>query len=410
MTQMTGNRFCWSDNITKRLLDICIDEKENGYNKFDWQKLAQNLSVQAQMTFVARQVQNHYSDLKDKYKGMDDDVRRACMIVGLEQMRRLLQPPIESGPTSQPQPQRSGGETGAEYIHSILNGRPNLSKEQLRLHRDMFIKLVDFMVARKLLSDGRFIKDCIGALDGTHIKAVISDKDGVPFRGQKGTKTWNFLACCFFDRIFTFTNVGWEGSAHDMIVWTDFLTKSKYGFPHLPSGKYYLVDFGYPNTVGYLTPIKGKNVRYHITDFKKKRVLKGISEQSNYRHSSLRTTIERSFGQLKKRWKVLYVMPQMEDKYQIYVIVSTITLHNFMRMCKLGIPVLEHDVVEGGVDNDLLNPSRKEAMNKLRKEITLQIWRSIPGNVETREQEGNIELGDHLEQEQTSNIETDIEE
>ncbi|KAL6518236.1 hypothetical protein OROMI_033937 [Orobanche minor] len=62
------------------------------------------------------------------------------------------------------------------------------------------------------------------------------------------------------------------------------------------------------------------------------------------------------------------------------------------------------------VDNDLLNPSRKEAMNKLRNEVTLRIWRSIPGNVENREQEGNIELGDHLEKERTSNIETDIEE
>ncbi|KAL6578568.1 hypothetical protein OROMI_008784 [Orobanche minor] len=160
---------------------------------------------------------------------MDDDVRRACMIVELEQMRRLLQPSIESGPTSQPQPQRSGGETGAEYTHRILNGRPDLCKEQLRLHRDTFLKFVDLMVARKLLSDGRFIKvaeqvgiclyilakgasyrdvadmfqhsigaismyfrkDCIGELDGTHIKAVISDKDGVPFRGGKGTKTWN---------------------------------------------------------------------------------------------------------------------------------------------------------------------------------------------------------------------------
>ncbi|KAL6580037.1 hypothetical protein OROMI_008061 [Orobanche minor] len=355
-------------------------------------------------------------------------------------MRRLLQPSIESGPKSQPQPQRSGGETGAEYIHSILNGRPNLCKEQLRLHRDMFLKLVDLMVARKLLSGERFIKvagqvgiclyilakgasyrmlltgsnirsglypcisesDYIGTLDGTHIKAVISDKDGVPFRGRKGTKTWNVLACCSFDRTFTFTNVGWEGGAHDMTVWTDSLTKSKYGFPH-PPRKYYLVDSGYPNTVGYLSPIKDKNVRYHIPGLKKKIVLKGISEQFNYRHSSLQT-IERAFGQPKKRWKVLYVMPQMEDKYQIYVIVSTFTLHNFMRMCKLGIPVLEHDVVEGGVNNDLLNPSRKKAMSKLRKEITLWIWRSIAGNVETREQEGNIELGDHLEQEQTSNI------
>ncbi|KAL6515134.1 hypothetical protein OROHE_018766 [Orobanche hederae] len=315
-----------------------------------------NVSKAERVSFALREM-GVSKDRGDKYfvdaMRMDDDVRRACMIVGLEQMRRVLQPSIESGPTSPPQPQRSGGETGAEYIHRILNGHPDLCKEQLRLHRDMFLKLVDLMVARKLLSDGRFIKvaeqvgiclyilakgasyrdvadrfqhsigaismyfrkDCIGALDGTHIKAVISDKDGVPFRGRKGTKTWNVLACCSFDRIFTFTNMGWERSAHDMTVWTDSLTKSKYGFSHPPSEKYYLVDSGYPNTVGYLSPIKDKDVKYYIRDFKKKRVLKGISEQFNYRHSSLRTTIERAFGQLKKRWKVLYAMPQMEDKY-----------------------------------------------------------------------------------------------
>ncbi|KAL6586451.1 hypothetical protein OROMI_001439 [Orobanche minor] len=114
-----------------------------------------------------------------------------------------------------------------------------------------------------------------------------------------------------------FINMGWEWSAHDMTVWVDSLTQSKYDLPHPPSGKYYLVDSGYPNTTCYLSPIKDENVRYHIPDFKKKRVLKGMSEQFNYRHSSLRTTIERAFGQLKKRWKLLYVMPQMQDKYQI---------------------------------------------------------------------------------------------
>ena len=67
-------------------------------------------------------------------------------------------------------------------------------------------------------------------------------------------------------------------------------------------------------------------------------------------------------------------MPQMEDTYQIYVIVATFTLHNFMRMCKLEIPVLQHDInVQGGVDNDLLNPTRKETMNRVRKEMTLRI-------------------------------------
>ncbi|KAL6546369.1 hypothetical protein OROMI_022090 [Orobanche minor] len=72
----------------------------------------------------------------------------------------------------------------------------------------------------------------------------------------------------------------------------------------------------------------------------------------------------------------------MEEKFQVYVIVAAFTLHNFMRMCKLGIPVVEHGVVQGRADSDLLNLSRKEAMNKLRNEIALRIWRSIPDNME----------------------------
>ncbi|KAL6546368.1 hypothetical protein OROMI_022089 [Orobanche minor] len=222
---------------------------------------------------------------------------------------------------------RNGEESGAQYIHRLLHGHSDLMKEQIRFRGYMFLKLVDLMVSRKLLSDGRFIlvpeqvgiclyilakgasyrdaadrfqhsigtisyyfrkildalvmlsfdivrphadlsmvpseirdnslywpffDDCVGALDGTHIQAVISDNEGIPFRGRKGTKSWDVLACCSFDRIFTFINVGWEGSAHDMTVWADSLTQSKYCFPHPPSGKYYLVDSGYPNTTGPL--------------------------------------------------------------------------------------------------------------------------------------------------------------
>ncbi|KAL6524157.1 hypothetical protein OROMI_031252 [Orobanche minor] len=289
--------------------------------------------------------------------------------------------------------------TICKYFKKVLEALVTLSFDIVRPHADL--SLVPPEIRNNSLY-WPFFEDFVGALDGTHIQAVISDSEGIPFRGRKGTKTWNVLACCSFDRIFTFNNVGWEGSVHDTTVWVDSLTRSKYCFPHPPNGKYYLVDSGYPSTTGYLSPIKDTNVRYHIPDFKKKRVLKGMSEQFNYRHSSLRTTVERAFGQLKKRWKILYVMPQMEDTYQVYVIVATFTLHNFIRMCKLGIPVLEHDVnVQGRVDNDLLNPTRKEAMNKVRKEITLRIWRSIPGNIDLEDaafdqQEDNREPEDHM--------------
>jgi hypothetical protein len=54
----------------------------------------------------------------------------------------------------------------------------------------------------------------------------------VPYRGRKGTKTWNIMVSCSFDLLITFVNVGWEGSAHDTTVWSDSLTKPEYKFPH----------------------------------------------------------------------------------------------------------------------------------------------------------------------------------
>ena len=82
-----------------------------------------------------------------------------------------------------------------------------------------------------------FCQDVVGALDVTHIDAVICDADGVPFRNRRGTKSWNVLACCSFDRIYTYVNVGWVGSAHNVTMWKDSLTNSKFGFPHPPDGK-----------------------------------------------------------------------------------------------------------------------------------------------------------------------------
>uniref|UniRef100_A0A803MGH7 DDE Tnp4 domain-containing protein n=1 Tax=Chenopodium quinoa TaxID=63459 RepID=A0A803MGH7_CHEQI len=279
-------------------------------------------------------------------------------------------------------PLHVGGEPGSEWIHRLLTGHPNLCKEQLRVDKDIFIKLVDVLRWKELLSDGRFIyveeqvgirlfmmakadsyrdvaerfqhsistisiyfravlkalvslscdiirpyqsfnesppeiknnslywpffKNCVGALDGTHIEAVVDD-------------------------------VG--GSAHDTRVWTHCLGDVTKKFPHPPSGKYFLVDSAYPNTLGYLSPHMGKDLRYHFPDFEERGPPIGNLEHYNYRHSSLRSTIERCFGVLKKKWKILKMMPPMDEAFQLSIIVATFTLHNFIRLYELGIPIL----------------------------------------------------------------------
>ncbi|GKF41023.1 putative nuclease HARBI1 [Tanacetum coccineum] len=103
---------------------------------------------------------------------------------------------------------------------------------------------------------------------------------------------------------FTFISVGWEGSAHDTRVFLHAINTQGMNFPKPPEGKYYHVDKGYPERNGYLVPYS--KIRYH-----------------HY--------IERSFGILKIRWKILGGMPWFSVKTQIAVIMAAFALHNYIR-------------------------------------------------------------------------------
>ncbi|KAL9668065.1 hypothetical protein QQ045_002439 [Rhodiola kirilowii] len=182
-------------------------------------------------------------------------------------------------------------------------------------------------------------ENCVGVLDGIHIEAVVLGENHDQYRGRKGVKSWNVLACCSFGILFTYVNASWEGSVNDTTVWKNSINQSKYYFPHLPS------------------------------DFRNCQLQSGIYENFNYRHSSLRTTIERAFGILKTTWKILRTMPQVSEEWQINIIFATFMLHNFIRMHKLRIHVQSHEEVHGSADSDLLDVHRKAQMNQVRDMI-----------------------------------------
>ncbi|OMO90082.1 hypothetical protein CCACVL1_07520 [Corchorus capsularis] len=78
-------------------------------------------------------------------------------------------------------------------------------------------------------NDSRYwphFKDCIGAIDGTHIKASISSSLQVPY----------------------------IGTTHDTRIFLEALRRQDVNFPKPSTGKYYLVDSGYPQMNGYLGP------------------------------------------------------------------------------------------------------------------------------------------------------------
>ncbi|XP_013694529.1 uncharacterized protein LOC117126085 [Brassica rapa] len=76
-----------------------------------------------------------------------------------------------------------------------------------------------------------YFKDGVGAIDGTHIFAMVQKKDAAPFRNRKGDISQNVLAACNFDLEFMYVLSGWEGSAHDSKILNDALTRNTNRLP-----------------------------------------------------------------------------------------------------------------------------------------------------------------------------------
>jgi hypothetical protein len=173
-----------------------------------------------------------------------------------------------------------------------------------------------------------FFEDCLGALDGTHIPVFVPAKDSARYRNRKGHLTQNVLAVCDFDFQFLYILAGWEGSAHDGRVLQD--AQGGHGF-HTPKGKYWLGDAGYGCTEFVLAPYRG--VRYHL----KEQRLAGqtpdnAKELFNLRHACLRNVIERIFGVVKRKFKILNTTAEYSIDTQIYLIPALIALANFLTM------------------------------------------------------------------------------
>ena len=90
-------------------------------------------------------------------------------------------------------------------------------------------------------------------------------------------------------------------------------------------GKYYLGNAGYGNKNGILSPYQ--SVRYRLKEFSD-RSPKNERELFNLRHSSLRTTIERGFGVLKKHFRVLDEEPFWYFETQVKVVLACYVIHN----------------------------------------------------------------------------------
>ncbi|PLW34171.1 hypothetical protein PCASD_13317 [Puccinia coronata f. sp. avenae] len=94
--------------------------------------------------------------------------------------------------------------------------------------------------------------------------------------------------------------------------------------------KYFLADAGYALQKGLLTPFQA--TRYHL----KEQAAAGLrpatqKELYNLRHSSLRNVVERLFGCLKAKFKILTTPYEHSIERQVQLVYALATLWNFLR-------------------------------------------------------------------------------
>jgi len=112
---------------------------------------------------------------------------------------------------------------------------------------------------------------------------------------------------------------------------------------NLHLGKYYFADKCYLGQRGILTAYS--KIRYHQSEFCGA-VPRGYKEIFNRSHSSLRSCIERAFGYLKARWKILHDMPRYSIRDQNRSILATFALHNYIRrstVCDPAFKIIDED-------------------------------------------------------------------
>nr|XP_039269133.1 putative nuclease HARBI1 [Styela clava] len=166
----------------------------------------------------------------------------------------------------------------------------------------------------------------IGAIDGTHVPIIAPAANEHLYICRKNFHSLNVQAICDENMIFTDIVVKWPGSSHD-----SFILQQSNIYDKFESGQFgnslLLGDSGYPLKKWLMTPISNPNGT--------------AAERYNIAHKKTRVIIEKAFGVLKQRWRILdhtggklCYTPLKVAK----IIVCCVILHNMCRRNNVPLP------------------------------------------------------------------------
>ncbi|KAJ1328859.1 nuclease HARBI1 [Microdochium nivale] len=200
-----------------------------------------------------------------------------------------------------------------------------------------------------------YFKDCIGAIDGTLVHLHVPASTAKIWRCRKGFTAQNVCVVVNLDGTFAYVLAGAEGSMHDRRV----LRIAEDEGLVVPAGKYLLADAGYSNERGYMSPYT--NTRYHLREWAAGcQAPSHFWELFNLRHSFLRTTVERVFRVLKRKWKIIRsTASEYSIGDQVMLMYALCGIHNFLARvnCQWQDDNLEQEEGEGGQTQALVTGS-----------------------------------------------------
>lgn len=231
--------------------------------------------------------------------------------------------------------------TVSSVFHIILN-------VLVELHKEVVVQPTenDVSVEIELEPKNQAFNGCVGAIDGTLLSAHIPQSQQRRFFDRKGNLSQNVFAAVRFDYTFAYVLAGAEGSMNDKSLLSHALARS---FTP-PPGRFYLGDAGFGERhPGVVTPFVGE--RYHLRDYLDlQRRPQTRKELYNLSHARLRSIVERVFGLLKRKFKIVRGMAcEYDFSIQVKVVYAVTALWNFLvkkEEAPRGLTPREIDILE----------------------------------------------------------------
>lgn len=214
--------------------------------------------------------------------------------------------------------------------HDLLEqARLNVARAVMKVIYPKYVKPVQVPPDLSMNKKFKRFQGVFGCIDGSHIPIIVPAENRRKWRNRKGFTSTNAMLICDTEKmLFQYALFGNEGCGSDSTIFKSWAHHIRW-----LQGGFLLADAGYGLCKKLLTPYRG--VRYHLREFaeSKHHRPRNAKELFNLRHSSMRMMIERCFGVMKNRFKILAQPLQLSCPKRMWLVMyACVALHNFIRI------------------------------------------------------------------------------